>query len=523
MKKIGIAVALLTLSLPVMAQAAEFQPIGALGMGGAGVARNNGALTAYWNPAGGAFNDSPFAMSLGVGVGARGSDGFAENVDRISDVEFDSVKNFDSNTADLKTVGDMVKAITIIKDIEKRQGHISVNGQVPIGFSIKHVSFGVFGNFEGYLLPKTDSVNLLPNSTTTTGGVTTTTTVNVTDLYDAVAVPGVTYAPSGYFSTDQLSALTTEFNKTLNNSANAQQLAYAIDTQFMGSDIPANTTFDSLITFIPVLATGGTNTFDKNTTSVLSKALMYYEVPLSYGHPFDFGSNGKLGIGATAKIISGNVYQNQTLLVNKPDKEKTGSDDLVNDITKNSKSSVNFGIDLGALYKYDNWLSVGLVAKNLNSPKFKAPDYDSPVYDATIDPVTTKPVGMTSVKKKGEDVTLKPQLRAGVSLDPYSWLTIASDLDLTENETLAPGTVVGSSVKSRNFGGGVELHPYSWLRIRGGAYKNLANSDIGLVLTAGFTLFVLDVDGAFATDTFKMGSSTIPQEAKVQVAMSFTF
>jgi hypothetical protein len=69
----------------------------------------------------------------------------------------------------------------------------------------------------------------------------------------------------------------------------------------------------------------------------------------------------------------------------------------------------------------------------------------------------------------------------------------------------------------------LEVHPYSWLRIRGGAYKNLVNSDVGLVLTGGFSLFVLDVDGAFATDTFKLGSSTIPQEAKVQLTMSFTF
>ena len=511
MKKIGTAVALLSLSLPVMALAAEFQPIGALGMGGAGVARNNGALTAYWNPAGGAFNDSPFAMNTGFGIGARGSDGLAENVDRMSDVKFDSVKNFDTNSANVATVGDMVKAITIIKDIEKRQGNIALNAQVPIGFSIKHVSFGVFGNFEGYILPKTDSINLLPNSTP--GGVTTATTVNVTDLYNAVAIPGVTYAPSGYFSTDQLSALTTEFNKTLNNTSNAQQLSYAIDNQFKGSNIPAGTTFDSLITFIPSLAAGGTNTFDKNTTSVMTKAIMYFEVPLSYGHPFDFGNYGKLGIGATAKIISGSVYQNQVLIVNKPESEKTGSSDLVSDITKNNKSSVNFGVDLGALYKYDNWLSVGLVAKNLNSPKFDAPEYDAPVDG---NPALT-------VKKKGEDVKLKPQIRAGVSVDPYSWLTIASDIDLTENETLAPGTVVGSSVKSRNFGGGLELHPYSWLRIRGGAYKNLANSDIGLVLTTGFTLFVLDVDGAFATDTFKLGSTNLPQEVKVQVAMSFAF
>ena len=57
MKKIVSIVSLL-LSIPLVAKGVEFQTPGALGMGGAGVARQNGALTAYWNPAGGAFNKS---------------------------------------------------------------------------------------------------------------------------------------------------------------------------------------------------------------------------------------------------------------------------------------------------------------------------------------------------------------------------------------------------------------------------------------------------------------------------------
>lgn len=507
MNKMRVAIALLALSLPVMSQATEFQPIGALGMGGAGVARNNGALTAYWNPAGGAFNDSPFAMHVGVGIGARGSDGLAENIDRLADIDFDNVKEFDSATANATTVGDMVKTITVLDDIGKRNGNIALNGQVPIGFAIKHVSFGIYGNFEGFILPKADIINILPEN------VTTASSTSIVDLYNAVAGP--TYTPSGYFSTDQLANLATQFasNSTLTNTQ-AQLLAAAIDNQLASSGIPASTSYDSLITtLIPNLASGGTNTFDKNTTSAMTKAIMYYEVPLSYGHPFDFGDYGKLGIGATAKIISGTVYQNQVLLVNRPGGDNINSGDLVDDITKNSKSSVNFGIDLGALYKYDKWLSIGLVAKNLNSPKFDGPEYDVPVANSPT--LTTK--------VPGEDVKLKPQVRFGVALEPYSWLMIASDLDLTENDTVSPGTVVGSSLKSRNFGGGVEVHPYSWLRIRGGAYKNLAASDVGMVLTAGFTLFVLDVDGAWTTDTFKIDKTSIPQESKVQVSMSFAF
>ncbi len=511
MKKMMAVITLLGLSLPVMAQAAEFQPIGALGMGGAGVARNNGALTAYWNPAGGAFNDTPFAMHVGVGFGARGSDGLAENIDRLSDIDFDRVKNFDSSNTN--SVGEMVKTITVLDDIGKRNGNIALNAQVPVGFAIKHVSFGVFGNFEGYIIPKADIINILPENTGTT------TTTSIADLYNTIAGQP-TNNSNPYFSGPQTTALANSFfNASLSTTtpislANATELANAIGNQLKDSDIPSDTTFNSLTsTLIPTLSTGGTNTFDKNTTSALTKALMYYEVPLSYGHPFDFDKYGKLGIGVTGKIISGTVYQNQVLLVNRPGGDDISSKELAEDISKNSKSSVNFGIDLGALYKYDNWLSVGLVAKNLNSPKFDAPSYDVPV--------ANNPAATTRVR--GEDVKLKPQVRLGVAVEPTSWLMLASDLDLTENDTVAPGTVVGSSIKSRNFGGGAEVHPYSWLRVRGGAYKNLEASDVGLVLTAGFTLFLLDVDGAFTTDTFKMGGSKIPQEAKVQIAMSFAF
>lgn len=508
MNRMMAAIALLCLSLPVTVQAAEFQPIGALGMGGAGVARNNGALTAYWNPAGGAFNETPFAMHLGVGVGVRGSDGLAENIDRLADIDFDNVKDFDS-TQGAAAVGDMVKTITVLDDIGKRNGNIALNAQVPVGFAIKHVSFGVYGNLEGYILPKADITNILPENSSTT------TTTSIADLYNAIS--GSTYTPTGYFSTEQLQGIADLFTSksagTITN-AQAEQLTYAIDNQLAASGIPASTSYDSLTaTLIPTLAEGGTNTFDKNTTSAMTKAIRYFEVPLSYGHPFDLGKYGKLGIGATAKVISGTVYQNQVLLVNRPGGEDIDSGDLVDDMTENSKSSVTFGVDLGALYKYDKWLSVGLVAKNLNSPKFDGPEYYVPMED---NPALNE-------KRPGEEVKLKPQVRFGVAMDPYSWLTIASDLDLTENETVAPGSVVGSSEKSRNLGAGVEIHPYSWLRIRGGAYKNLAASDIGLVLTGGFTLFVLDVDGAFATDKFKIDNTSVPQEARVQVSMSFAF
>ena len=57
MRKLIMAMAAISIFMTSAAFAAEFQPLGTLGMGGAGVARNQGAYASYWNPAGLAFEE----------------------------------------------------------------------------------------------------------------------------------------------------------------------------------------------------------------------------------------------------------------------------------------------------------------------------------------------------------------------------------------------------------------------------------------------------------------------------------
>ena len=120
------------------------------------------------------------------------------------------------------------------------------------------------------------------------------------------------------------------------------------------------------------------------------------------------------------------------------------------------------------------------------------------------------------------DVKLKPQVRLGVALDPLSWLTIASDLDLTENDTVLSTL----DYKSRTLGAGLEMH-LSWLKLRGGMYKNLANSETGPVATAGLTIgipwVILEVDGAYGLDKAKYKEKDYPKEAKVQAQIVMQF
>ena len=497
MKKM-LAVVSLVLSMPLVAEGVEFQTPGSVGIGGAGVARNNGALTSYWNPAGAAFSKSTLAVNAGAGAGIQASDGLTENIDLLSTIDFDNVKDFDTaltGAAGVRQVGDVVKTLSILNDINTRQGNIAINVIAPVSFSIKNISFGIYGGMEGYVQPVADMINILPNTSTTS-------TLTVAQLATAA---GTGNTASGYFSATQLAELTAAIT-VADGAVNATQLANAIDTQLKDSGIDPATALTTITDkTLPILTGTGTNTLNKNTTSVMTKAFQYIEVPVSYGRPFDIGKKGKLGLGITGKVIKGTVYQNEVLLVNRPD--NVDAKDIINDITENQKSSSAIGIDIGALYKYENWLNIGLVAKNINSPKFDAPMY--------IDTVTS-----TSIQ--GSAVELKPQIRTGVAIEPVGWITLAADLDLSENDTVAPGSVVGSSIKSRNFGGGFEVKPASWLKVRGGAYKNLAQSN-GSVLTAGFKLFLLDVDGAMATNTFTIDGNEVPREVKVNASMSFSF
>jgi hypothetical protein len=487
-------------SLAGSALGAEFQPLGALGIGGAGVARQNGALTAYWNPAGGAFNDKTFSFVTGGEIGAQGNNGLTENIDSLSKLDFNNIKNFNSGTATPQTVGDVVKLVTILGDIKNKNGSFSVSASAPVGFAVKHFSFGVFGSFEGFAQPLPDTVNLLPNQGSGT-------TISATDLYNAAATvpdPG----NNGYFSPQQYSDMVAVFTKNGLDPSKAAYLVDVIESQMKGSGVsPSSVTAASTGILNNALTNDGSATIDKNNTSVMTKALLYFEAPLAYGHPFDLGKFGVLGIGASVKVIQGTVYQNQVLLVNTPSPLK--SEDLIKEIRKNSETTTTFGVDLGMLWKYQDTLSIGVVGKNLNSPKFHAPTYQAPQQD---NPTASVPV-------KGSDVTLDPQVRGGIAYDPWHWLTLAADMDITENASVVPN----SAVKTRNVGGGFEMHPYSWLKFRLGAYQNLAVSGVGPVGTAGFTLGPFDIDGAASTDTFKVGGTKVPQEAKLQLLCGFTF
>jgi hypothetical protein len=526
MRKIFLPATAALLSLAATAFGAEFQPLGALGIGGAGVARTTNAMAGYWNPAGLAFNERDFSMPIEVSVGLRVSKGLADNVDKVSKFTdkdpitgtsaFDNLKTIGVGT-NLTALGDVVSLLSVLKDIETQKGTVSLQANTVIAMQIKHFAFGAYGSMEGYARPDIDTTNVLPGATSG----------NATPIDKAgFAAAAAGSQPSSAFFTDLTvrNNLSSAFTAAGFTQVEADNILNNLDARLAatsgGGTIPAisqSQAADTIInTLIPALnANGSTASIDNNRTAVILKSLAYVEYPISFGYPISLGRFGKLGVGASVKPIMGRVYSTQLLLIKNGN--NVDSSNITDNLTKNYKESTAVTFDLGAFYKYGDWLNVGVVGKNLTSPKFDAP----PLKDQNGLLVTTDAKG--NPISPADQVTLKPQVRAGISLDPLSWLTIAADLDITNNETVLSSL----DYKSRNLGGGIELHPFTWLKLRAGMYKNLSNNDVGPVATGGITFGTkwvnMDLDGAYGLETAKFKDSNYPKEARVQAALNVQF
>ena len=105
-----------------------------------------------------------------------------------------------------------------------------------------------------------------------------------------------------------------------------------------------------------------------NTSSVILNALSVTEVGMGYGHELPWVPG--LNVGANVKALIGMVgYQNQSITQN-------GSSNL--SIAKNAETSVEPGVDIGALWdlnRFVSWLPfrprVGITARNINNPRIR--------------------------------------------------------------------------------------------------------------------------------------------------------
>jgi hypothetical protein len=227
------------------------------------------------------------------------------------------------------------------------------------------------------------------------------------------------------------------------------------------------------------------NSFAFNTSELYAQGLGLVEVPIAYGQAFKLG-NGTICVGGAIKFIEGATYDvRQGIVV-------TADTDYIQDKLENaSEMSTGFGIDAGILYRtLEDKLSVGVLARNINSPAFKT---------AT-----------------GHEFTEDAQFRAGVAYSVFESLLLAVDIDLTANKTLIAGYT------SRQLSAGLCFQP-GWITLRGGIMKNLEMDSAPVVWTLGGSLgdevFHIDLAASIAGSWQTLDKFDIPTEGGLTLAL----
>lgn len=454
------------------------------GMGGAGVAVADGATAHYWNPGATTKNDkSGLYIPFGLTTSAEG------DIIGSLDVVAGKAGGIDWNTVMGKinggtplTVTEAQQVIgffsTAASELNKPGQGFLVNANAGLSFAVGSVN--VFANNFTYmnLDPVGDDRNMAVNS----GASAITNTVG----------SGVLGAPT---------------NTTLANNiatqpwwvAGAGNAALQADNfVWLAEQGGANTADPAIQQTIMIMAqnlAGGTATVQNNQTGVIINGLIVNEIGVSYSKEFLDIIGQTLSIGGNFKILDGQTYYNY---IKYSSLEGTG--DLMKNVNnkENTKATTTFGVDVGALVSFSEIFKGGVTIRNLNSPKFA---YAGP-----------------------GDITLDPQVRAGVAANLSSLLTLAADYDVTKNKSsLLKG------YESQMFGMGAEVNLIGALKLRVGTVQNMASKESSSALTygLGLNLLLLDLDlgGTLANNKIQVekDGTEIPARAGFSGALSFRF
>jgi hypothetical protein len=421
--------------------AMEFQSIGhqSMSMGGTGVASASDSMAGYYNPALLISNKNNGALALGVGVGIR-ENNIGEHIDKLSDIDFEE---------SLDNIADNInKAVPINRTTlqghnrEQDRNNITEAQNILKSIGTKN-GLSIMPSI--YLSGKVNEFGL---GIYGTGELSITAHVDTNRLALSVEDPD---NPGHYYNYDPIKDRYSEIT----------------EDEYNRNSIEAAT------------KEGGTTYID-------GKGLVVTEVPLSYARKYDL-DKGELSVGGSIKYMQGITYVQRLNI-------ETESDKATDDLDENEEKSNNVGLDLGLIFKAKDIekLSIGLVAKNINSPSFDTAN--------------------------GSDITIDPQIRTGLSYQAREDIDLALDLDLTSNETFIPG------YDSQQLGIGINYHPVSWFSLRGGLMSNLANSNDGVIYTTGFGIghekFSLDIAAQMASKSGTYDGEDIPKYARVNVALT---
>jgi len=459
----------------------------AMGMAGANVASVSDTTAQYYNPAAFGFfsykdsngdqmvsdnnglNRKDWGLDANAGAGYRLHQDFGSFLDNLSKIDHDGL-----STTGIQNQTDLTNLVNLVNDLaglDDPGNAITVDATGGFGFRVLHFGIGarMFSQATGRVL-NLDTTNL---------------GINLTGADLSADINSVTITGNDGLTTLFTPAQQAQLSTAGLDAAAIQQLDFLARQQGVQAD-QVQGVADILAS---VSTQSGGTTLQSNTTTAVLQGLALLEIPISYGYAL----NDHWSFGGSLKLMRGRVYGTQIVVFDKD------SGDIIESADDNYEDSFDVGIDLGVMGRY-RMVNLGLVARNLNSPSF-----DGPTVNGT----------------KFDDITVDPQVTAGIAFIPFQTLTLESDFDLTENETSFPG------YQTRNLSFGLEWDVFRILALRAGTYKNLAEDDIGWVYTAGVGLNLwlvrFDIAGALTDDKENFDGESIPKEVRVAAQLSVDF
>ena len=506
-----------------VAGAQQWQFVGtrAMGMGGAGVATAVGPDAQYWNPAGLAQpeDNKRTHILLDGGASLEATKDTLDGVRELTEMtrQYKSLKNAitSGNKASADNIDTLFKGLNNIAKMLGNDMGALAHANAGLGITMKNFAVGIRTLGTGAITPVVDTKRL----EFYTGG------------YTLIGSPTATLNPVQRTAAEVLAAAIDangifDSLRTLLNAgscANSLQLATALvdaARSYVGvSDEKILRAFSDAADYIPGasalinLAGNAEGSYKDNETLVMVDAATFAEAGLGYGQQVIPG----LKVGGNFKVISGYTAQSGVMVLTKDEKIK----EIFDKAYDNKKNSTNIGIDVGVMGNLSQLLDkeifwnpqFGLTARNINSPRFARPDPPSDINAAIVRNWRT------------EKYELKPQLRAGVAVNPSKRLTAAADIDVTENDTLL------DTIKSRQLALGLEFnvinHPRFTMPLRVGYNKNIAVSTVSPFYTAGIgfntTRFHIELAGAMSTKSTKIDGKDIPNSAAGSLTIGFLF